>query len=356
MTTLINIAITICTAAPILFVFTLITLFIVHNTKTMQDVPLYGKIISWVFYIIFVAAFLLGWFAPNKKLQIIAFICGVADFALFLLIFGVSQAIKKSRYKNCVKFTTTGTIVSATMTRSIDKQTTGTEPFIKTYYNLKIKYLDKDGQTKFATSIKDYTLSEIAYLNSFPYLNLTVGIGYCEIDADTSIAPPTYNQKDLDGIDIHNLNEVGSTNKKGINFNIYIIGKCACLVFVAPIILLMILIAINNITTNLPISLGCLAVAIVCSFTIIKIWRYCTVSNNILKKGEECYAISFKPAGITTSNSTYYNVNYEYEINGKTKVKTERVLPQIYEKVKHIDKLPIKIYKNKATIDIDRIK
>lgn len=361
MSKLLLIIIVLCLEAlPTLFVFGLIGRRIYQNIKQDEDLSKLEIVFSWFIFGIYaicfmsiIPCFVLGY----KVLGTIAF-CSVGGIivALLLGVF-ISKLIKKHQYKHTPKYRTTGNIVAAKMQSSTEVRRTGKEPVHTTYYTLKIKYTDKDGETKYAQSLRCYTLSEIACLNSFRKISIEVAGDYCTIDADVKIAPSEYNQESIENIEIVNDKKIKIIDTNKMTKTDFIIEKLAVLIFAVPVLIGMIfagIVAFKESATIASIIWSVMGVLFV--LAIVHVCRVCNTAIKTLNNGTEGYALEFEPIGITNSLNTYYEVKYSYKLeSGKIKTKIERVLPSTYEAITHHSKLPIKIYGNKANIDIDKI-
>lgn len=338
---------------PFVAVFAIIGYIMYKNSKSRTDVPLYGLIFSWVFFAFYAITFgsiIIFPIFGKKKWSLISFGVLAGSLALLILGYFISNAYKKHQLKHRQTKRVRAKLVGAIERQSTSRKMTGREPVSKNYYSLVFEY-EEDGIKKTCTSVKLYRLSQVAYINSLnEEIYIEVYKNTCEPEIDTSLAPTTYDLQDIQDLKISSIEALGSAQ----NY----IEIFATLVFTIPIFMATTLASIilwKNSTTVAIITLiiGLLAIFVPILFVI----PYCRKKILITKNGIECEALEFENIGMTNSLGTYCNIKYSYEMeDGKIKTKTERVLLNDYGKIKQLNRLPIKIYKNSATIDLDKLR
>ena len=326
----------------------------IYSGKNNQSTRKFGKIMSWlilaIFFIIIDATIILSALG-YRTLGIIGF--GLIAFYIVSLIIMVliSNAIKKNRYKKFPKHKEKGKIIAAIMDISKEIRATGREPKYITFYRIKIEYKDNNNDKHSVESMKTYTLEQIAYLNSYKHIPIMVADKYCEIvETDLSNVPETYDDSDLQNIEIDNngkfsvIDESFSDRSK-LTTEQWGAVLCGVIFGLQPFV--------RGIVANYrPMLIVGVIVLVLTICIIIK----CQKMKNALDKGELTFATEFKNAGITNAIDTFYDIVFKYRDNsGRIRMQTERVLGPDYEKIKLVKKLPIKVYKKSAKIDMDRI-
>lgn len=337
---------------PMVFVFSIIGYGMYKSSKN-RDVSLGGLIFSWIlfaFYALTFSSIIVFPIFGKKHLSIISFGVLAATIAFMIAMSFVANAYKKHQLKHRQTKRVQAKLIGAIERRSSSLRITGREPVSKNYYSLLFEY-EEDGVKKTCTSAKLYHLSQVAYINSLDeQIYIQVYKNTCEPEIDTSFAPTNYDLKDIENLKISSIESFGTSQNYITIF--------ATLVFTIPIFMATTLASIilwKNSTTVAIITLimGLLAIFVPILFVI----PYCRKKILITKNGIECEALEFENVGMTNSLGTYCNIKYSYEMeNGKIKTKTERVLLNDYGKIKQLNRLPIKIYKNSATIDLDKLR
>lgn len=198
---------------------------------------------------------------------------------------------------------------------------------------------------------KLYTLSQVAYINKLKETTtITVCKNICEVEAHIPVDPPSYDLEDIKDLKISRIESVGNTVQ-------YYIEIFAALAFAIPTFIIILLTTLVTWGNNQIASIGIMSLGLVSIIlpTII-IFYICRIRIKVIKYGAEIYALEFANVGKTNAVATYCDIRYSYETSKGIKTKKERVTMDVYGIIKQIKRLPIKVYKNWAIIDIDKIK
>ena len=336
---------------PVCAVFIVIGFFMYKNSKDRVDVSLGGLIFSWVFFALFAFAFgsTVVFIMLNKKEFLpIGFGIIVGSIVLLICIHLITNAIRKHQLNSSKAKIVKAKLIGAIEKKSTSRTMTGQAPVTKNYYSLLFEYED-NGIKQICTTNKLYLMNQVAYINkSNNTFDIKAYKKICDIDIDTSNAPDYYNLEDIQNLKINGMSSAGSSQ----NY----IEMFATLVVTIPILVLTTIFSIlywSKSTTIAIISLllGFIAIAL----PILMLIPYCKRKSLIAKQGKETFASQFQSMGTTYNSGTYCSIKYSYETDNGVITKKERVTMENYSKIKNLEKLPIKVYKNWATIDLDKL-
>ena len=336
---------------PVIFVLTFIGLLMYKTSKNRTDLGTGELIFSWVFFAFYALTFssIIVFLTLGKKdWALIGFIILALSIVALILIFFIGSALKKHKLKYMESHIVQGTLIGAVEKMSTSSSVTGREPQNKNYYALVFEYED-EGVLKTCTTTKLYTLPQIAYINrEYKTLTLKAYKNICDIETNTGLAPTEYDLNDIKDLNISSTESIGSA--------IFYIEIIATLIATIPIFIITTLTSMSlwNSSTAVAIIIliiGILALVIPATTVI----PHCYHNIMINKHGIEAFAVEFINDGITHTHDTYYNIKYTYKTDNGLKTKHERVTADNYGKVKNLKKLPIKVYKNRAMIDINKL-
>ena len=336
---------------PIIFVFSLIGWFMYKNSKNRKDVPIGGLIFSWVFFAFYAITFCSIFVFPifgKKDWVIISFIVLASSLALIISMYFIGNAIKKHQLKHRETKIVQAKLVGAVEKMSTSRTATGRDPRSNNFYSLVFEY-EEEGVKKICTTNKLYKLSQVAYINKKnETTTIKVYKKVCEIEMDTTLAPADYDLEDLENLNIASMESMGSSQ--------HYIEIFATLVVTIPIFIATTLASIvlwQNSTTVaiLTLIMGLLTVLV----PAVAVIPYCRRKIKVLKNGVETFALEFANVGKTFVRGTYCDIKYSFETENGVKIKRERVTIDTYGKIKNLNKLPIKVYKNWAAIDLDKL-
>ncbi|MGN1258745.1 MAG: hypothetical protein ACI4T8_00690 [Christensenellales bacterium] len=348
---IITILILIVQFLPIIFVFSLIGWIIYKILKDRIDVSIAESIFSWLFFGFYAMAFCLTiiFLAFGKKIwSLISFILLAVSLLLFALIDFIVNRIKKHQLKHRETKIVQAKLVGAVERVSTTKTLTGREPRSNNLYSLVFEYEEK-GKKKICTTNNLYKLSQVAYINKQrEAITIKVDEKTCDIEMDISMAPVDYDLEDISNLKITSNESTGSSQ--------YYIEIFATLAISIPFFIITTLSSLvlwkNSETYAFVILIiGVVAVLVTDVATIL----YCRRKIKISKYGVEAFALDFANVGKTYANGTYCYIKYTFETKNGIKTKKERVTIDAYGKIRNLNKLPIKVYKNLVAIDLDRI-
>ena len=337
--------------APIIFVFSLIGWMMYKNSKNRRDVSIGGLIFSWIFFAFYAITFCSIIVFPifgKKDWAIISFIVLASSLALIISMYFIGNAIKKHQLKHRETKIVQAKLVGAVEKMSTSRTATGRDPRSNNFYSLVFEY-EEEGEKKICTTSKLYRLSQVAYINKqSETVTINVYKKVCDIEMDTTLAPADYDLEDLENLNIASMESIGSSQ--------HYIEIFATLAFTIPIFIATTLASVvlwqnSTIIAVITLIMGLLAVFI----PIIAIVPYCKRKIKIAKKGVETFALEFENVGKTYVKHTYCDIKYSFETDNGVKTKRERVNIDAYGKIKNLNKLPIKVYKNWAVIDLNRL-
>lgn len=335
---------------PVAFVFAIIGFYMYKNAKKRIDVSVKGHVFSWIFFALYTFIFMgtIGCLIFGKRtLALIGFVTIFASLILLAVVGTVIDFKKKSSLKQKT-YIVMGKLIGASEKKSFSRKSTGMEPISFNYYSLIFEY-NINGKVKRGVTKSLYTLSQIAYLNSLGgEISLKANNNICELNTDFEVKSVDCVPNDFKNSKISSIETSGTF--------MYYIEIFATLAFTIPIFIATTLASImlwQNSTTVALITLfmGLLAVFI----PIVAVIPYCRRKIKIAKQGVETFALDFANVGKTYATGTYCDIKYTFETDNGVKTKRERVTIDAYGKIKNLNKLPIKVYKNWAAIDLDKL-
>lgn len=337
--------------APVVFVFIVIARIMYKNSKARADVSLGGLIFSWVFFAFYALAFSSLFVFPifgKKEWMKYSFIAIVGSLVFILLVGLILALVNKYNIKHREKFNVQAKLVGAVEKKSVSIAQTGMSPQNINLYSLLFEYNDGD-EVKTCTSVKLYTLAQIAYLKrNNDYINISVYKNICELHDAVEVGGTTYDVEDIKDLKITSIESSGS--------EIYYTEIFAGLVFTVPIFLGSLLAGLINIDVNPTISLVMFAMGLfTIAIPLLVVIPRCKRLINTNKHGEESFAVDFELVGRTNTHGTYCVISYSYETEHGLKKKKEHVTLDKYGKIEALQRLPIKVYKNMAVIDVNKI-
>lgn len=338
---------------PFIFGFSVVGYIMYNNSKGRVDVSIKGMVFSWSFFAFYVLDFgsIFIFFLFGKKLWgIISSIVLVASLVLLIAIHFIKGAINKRKIKVGERKTVQAKLIGAVEEQSKSRTMTGAEPKSENYFSLVFEYLD-DGKKQICTTNKLYTLSQVAYINKLKEIpTITVCKNICEVEDYIPMYPPSYDLEDIKDLKISRIESVSNTAQ-------YYIEIFAVLSFTIPTFITMFLTSLVTWGNDQFVSIGIMSLGLVSIIlpTII-IFYICRIRIKVIKYGAETYALEFANVGKTNAVATYCDIKYTYETSKGIKTKKERVTMDVYGIIKQIKRLPIKVYKKWAIIDIDKIK
>lgn len=336
---------------PIIFVFSLIGWFMYKNSKNRRDVPIGGLIFSWVFFAFYAITFCSIIVFPifgKKDWAIISFIVLAASLALIISMYFIGNTIKKNQLKHRETKIVQAKLVGAVEKMSTSRTSTGTDPRSNNFYSLVFEY-EEEGVKKICTTNKLYRLSQVAYINKQnETTTIKVYKKVCDIEMDTTLAPVDYDLEDIKNLNISSMETIGSSQ--------HYIEIFATLVFTIPIFIATTLASIMLWQNSTTVAILTLMMGLIAVFVpAVAVIPYCRRKIKVSKNGVETFALEFANVGKTFVRGTYCDIKYSFETKKGVKTKRERVTIDAYGKIKNLNKLPIKVYKNWAAINLDKL-
>lgn len=336
---------------PIIFVFSLIGWIMYKNSKNRPDISIGGLIFSWAFFAFYAITFcsinvflILG----KKDWAIISFIILASSLALIISMYFIGNSLKKHQLQHRETKIVQGKLVGAIEQMSTSSKATGREPRSNNFYSLVFEY-EEDGIKKICTTNKLYRLSQVAYLNKqAETITIEVYKKVCDIEMDITTSPDNYDLEDIGNLKISSMESMGSSQ--------HYIEIFATLVVTVPIFIattLASLVLWKNSQTIAVVTLMMGLIAILVPAVVVI--PYCRRKIKTSKYGMETFALDFINVGKTIAGGTYCDIKYTFVTNYGIKTKKERVTIDYYGKIKNLNKLPIKVYKEWAVIDLNRI-
>ena len=337
--------------APIIFVFSLIGWFMYQNAKNRKDVSIGGLIFSWVFFAFYALVFcgtILFMIFGKKKLALLGFITIFASILLLLIIYMFTEFGKKRKLKHRETKVVQAKLVGAVEKISTSRTATGREPKSNNFYSLVFEY-EEEGEKKICTTSKLYRLSQVAYINKqSETVTINVYKKVCDIEMDITLAPADYDLEDLENLNIASIESMGSAQNY---IEIFATLAVTIPIFIATTLASVVLWQNSTLIAVITLIMGLIAVFV----PIMAVVPYCKRKIKIAKNGVEAFALDFANVGKTYVRHTYCDIKYSFETDNGVKTKRERVNIDVYGKIKNLNKLPIKVYKNSAVIDLNRL-
>ena len=337
---------------PVAAVIGAIGYLMYKSSLKRKDVSLAGHIFSWLIFIFYGLNICgaLVFAAIGKKLWCLICFCVVAGTLLCLIAgYFISSAVKKRLLKTRATKLVSAKLIGAVEKKSTSSSGNGIVTSVKHYYSLMFEY-QEEGEKKICTTAQLYEMPEIAYLNkNFKVFNINVYKKICLLDIDVSMADRTYSSGDIDNLEISSITPSGTDQNYMEVF--------LTLSFIVPVFIVGILMGISCLEASLwgaIISMVCGALVLLVPTIVVAVG--CSRKIAVAKKGRENYALNFKvDSTLRADRGTRYYVNYTFEVEDGIKNKRESITEDCYGKIKILDKLPIKVYHNKAIVDLDRI-
>lgn len=327
------------------------------NEKKSSEI-IFSRFLFLIYVIVFLSIIPLFVYG-KKELGIVAFVLVCTILLSLLISKKIESTIHKKTFKKLPRFQTKAKIYSAKLC-SVDVKS-NSKNLANSYYIISAEYKHSNGINKHVQINGFFTLAQIAYLNSFKYIEIEEVEGiFSIINANHLIAPINYDRKLLSDIKIDNHNPVpiSDITSSTQNKEIAIIPKItSTILLLAPIIIALLFCGLVLYKDNNIVKFYfCVASGITTLILILFI-----ISNffNIKKEqnpGIETFAEDFKQIGLTHTFATIYKIVYTYKTqNGQLLKKSQHVSPDRFEAIKFLKKLPIKVHGRKANIDFTRI-
>ena len=302
--------------------------------------------------LLFCAGVILAYFG-FKALSIVCFALIVALFLGTWLITTLSDSIKQKRYEKQPKHNEKGVVVSAIATHVTETRSVDAAPKTKVEYKLEIKYKGADGLDHTAVTMGEYTKAQVAYICSFRTVPIIVSGDECRLDFDASRIDNTDDEKSIAKIQFKNNTKTEIVDDSFISKQSYIIELYLALssgVLVglgATIAAIVLLIKGYGLIFGGPLLIMGL-IALVPSVYIVFV---CARALIRLRGGNRAHATSFNILGADVNDTTLVEFSY-INNNGKIKTATQKVDASDYEKIKSLEKLPIRVFNNSARIEL----
>ncbi|MBO7219482.1 MAG: hypothetical protein J6V40_05870 [Clostridia bacterium] len=326
--------------APIILVFAIILGMMYSARKTniqKSKSDIFGFIFVILYAIVFIGTIVAGSLG-YKNLSLIGF--AIILFSIIgLLLFG-ALSNSSTKPKTNATLITTGRIINY-QKHSTKRNADGNKI---DYYTITFNY-NTAGTTKECTTLKEYTLAQIQYLQSLQEaIVIKVCNKYCEI------------QTKVNHIRNERLRSTAPHPAKVLKAqSLYSIDLIATIFCVLPIIIGAIVMAVTLWESNTIISIIIIAVAVIPNLIpIINAYRAYSIKMSINKKGTHATTRDYT---ITQLSNRRYIVEYSYQDNyGNTRYDKERLDADIYFAIKSINgPLPIIVYDKDSIVDVNLI-
>lgn len=333
---------------PLVFVISVIGWIIYRISKARDDLSIGEKIFSWIFFVFYVLVFCSALFFRDVKIGeitwgLVGFIVLALSIALLFLIHFVVNTIKKHQLKHRETKIVQAKLVGAVEKSSSSVIVPGREPRINNFYALVFEY-EENGKKKSCKTNKLYRLPQIAYIKKqSETTTISVYKNVCEIEMDTITVSTDYNYdlEDLKDLKISSIESIGSAQ--------YYLEIFAILAFSIPALIEILVYLVQWKAFNLN-SILFLIAGINLVIFVVKVILMCYRKIKALKYGLETFALEFNVGSVKRCY-----IKYTFETARGIKMRKERVTIDAYGKIKILNKLPIKVYKNWAVIDLDKL-
>lgn len=261
-----------------------------------------------------------------------------ATFIGLLLIMVVFLFVRLLRKNNIKKLSDSGEIVNGTI--SYVKEIGYYESQYNAKYQIVFKYLGEDGNQKECHTYKFYTLEEVNKIKELgDSIQITVAGKICKINEDIS------------SIKLDNLKNI-PIHQKGRNtgFLMDFMQVLFSIIFIAVFTFASCFALNLDLNVGIPISICFFFLIIYFMKNLYELYR----TKKAYKEGLETFAVNFEFYRTRRYGWCFISYSYKTE-DGKTKRKKQLVAFHIYQNGGYMDKLPIKVLGNDASIDIEKV-
>ena len=259
-------------------------------------------------------------------------------FIGLLIMMIVSLFVRLLRKNNIKKLSDSGEIVNGTIVYV--KERYNSESQYKAKYQIVFKYLGGDGNQKECHTYKLYTLEEVNKIKELgDIIQITVAGKICKINEDIS------------SIKLDNLKNIPIHHKgRNTGFVMDFVQVFFNLMFITVFTYASFFVLSSDLTVGIPISICFFFLIIYFMKNLYELYR----TKKAYKEGLETFTVNFEFH--RTRRYGWYFISYSYKTEeGKTKRKKQLVAFHIYQNAGYMDKLPIKVLGNDASIDIEKV-
>ena len=350
---------------------TFIQIIYFFDIKHILYYNIHMKHFGILFLIAFIGCFIGAIISSIIDNRTLGIIFSLSLFGLIFIAIIIDKAIKSIKLKNVAKKGKRLTAKIAGATYGGRKEVDiGTKHQITNYFYAIFYVEDVFGNKAYYTSIKTIKDAQLQQLINKGEVSITAYKGACKIEEDFSLLPPAspvpYMGKNIildeeGNLRVAVLETKGKNKKERPGIKIYkiatIISSIISCAFLLGSIALIVFAIISKQYSLIVFSVITLILTFLFDFKIL-----ISMINglNVDKKGSRAYANQFTAEKINFSSQRSSDYNYVvkysyYDQFGTLQNANEFVFDDVYFIIQNLQRLPIKVYKKSAIIDMDAL-